>query len=107
MQLRGADVDTIIGRALVFGDVNRNRKNSGCISVGRFPDLVTVNQLLRNWHSGVITEVRKFESCTPLDQEAAGSSPVTQTKFLESVEVQVSFFRLFCCNAPVAQWIEH
>ena len=26
MQLRGADVDTIIGRALVFGDVNRNRK---------------------------------------------------------------------------------
>ena len=25
MQLRDADVDTIIGRALVFGDVNRNR----------------------------------------------------------------------------------
>lgn len=28
MQLRGADADTTIGRALVFGDVNRNR-NSG------------------------------------------------------------------------------
>ena len=92
MQLRGADVDTIIGRALVFGDVNRNRKNSGCISVGRFPDLVTVNQLLRNWHGGVITEVRKFESCTPLDQEAAGSSPVTQTKFLKALRFKCHFF---------------
>lgn len=78
-QRRGADVGSGHGRALVFGDVNRNRK-SGCISVGRFPDLVTVNQLLRNWLSGIITEVRKFESYMPLDQEAAGSSPVTQTK---------------------------
>lgn len=95
MQLRGADVDTIIGRALVFGDVNRNRKNSGCISVGRFPDLVTVSQLLRNWHSGVITEVRKFESCTPLDQEAAGSSPVTQTKFLKVLRFKCCFFGFF------------
>lgn len=95
MQLRGADVDTIIGRALVFGDVNRNRKNSGCISVGRFPDLVTVNQLLRNWHSGVITEVRKFESCTSLDQEAAGSSPATQTKFLKALRFKCRFFDFF------------
>ena len=29
MQLRGADADTTIGRALVFGDVNRNRKILG------------------------------------------------------------------------------
>ena len=101
MQLRGADVDTIIGRALVFGDVNRNRKNSGCISVGRFPDLVTVNQLLRNWHSGVITEVRKFESCTPLDQEAAGSSPVTQTKLLKVLRFKCHFFFNFFAIMPL------
>ena len=33
MQLRGADVDTIIGRALVFGDVNRNRHTGYGITV--------------------------------------------------------------------------
>ena len=33
MQLRGADADTTIGRALVFGDVNRNRHTGYGITV--------------------------------------------------------------------------